>query len=142
MFCRNCANDLDPKAVVCPACGFAPRQEKKFCHNCANPTEPNQAVCLKCGVALQGELSIGENRKLIAGLLGILLGWLGIHKFYLGYNTEGITMLVVSIAGYFLTCGIATSVMAVIGLIEGIMYLVKSDQEFEQTYIINKKGWF
>jgi hypothetical protein len=41
-----------------------------------------------------------------------------------------------------LTCGIAGFVMGIIGLIEGIIYLTKSDSEFESIYILGKKGWF
>ena len=76
----------------------------------------------------------GAEKKLVAGLLGILLGGLGIHKFYLGYTKEGIIQIVAT----FVTCGFAS----LVGLIEGILYLTKSDQEFVSTYITNKKGWF
>jgi TM2 domain-containing membrane protein YozV len=76
-----------------------------------------------------------ENKKVLAGLMGILFGPLGIHKFVLGYTQEGIIMLVISL----FSCGIASSL---IGLIEGIIYLTKSDEEFYNTYQANKKGWF
>ena len=76
----------------------------------------------------------GAEKKMPAAILGILLGGLGIHKFYLGYQKEGIIQLVVTIV----TCGAAS----VIGLIEGIIYLTKSDDDFVNTYITNKKGWF
>ncbi len=76
--------------------------------------------------------------KLVAGLLAIFLGTLGIHKFYLGYKKEGITMLLISV----LTCGIGASVIGIIAFIEGIIYLTKSDEEFEQLYVIGYKGWF
>jgi TM2 domain-containing membrane protein YozV len=76
-----------------------------------------------------------DNKKIAAGLLAILLGPLGIHKFLLGYTNEGIIWLVISLC----TCGVITSVL---GLIEGIIYLTKSDQEFYETYQANKKGWF
>ncbi|PKV49188.1 TM2 domain-containing membrane protein YozV [Aquimarina sp. MAR_2010_214] len=82
-----------------------------------------------------------DNKKMLAGILGILLGWLGIHKFILGYNKEGVIMLVCGLLGFF-TCGITSSISGIIGLIEGIMYLVKSDDEFYQTYQVNKKPWF
>lgn len=82
------------------------------------------------------------SKKVPAGILGILLGSLGIHKFYLGYNKEGIIMLVVAIVGGIVTCGIGASVVAIIGLVEGILYLTKSDEEFVSTYIDNKKPWF
>lgn len=75
----------------------------------------------------------GAEKKVVAGILGILLGGLGIHKFYLGYTKEGIIQIVLGLA-----CGIG----AIIGLIEGIMYLTKSDEEFVATYITGKKGWF
>ncbi len=76
-----------------------------------------------------------ENKKVVAGILAILLGSLGIHKFILGYTTEGIIQIFISI----ITCGIAGSL---IGLIEGIIYLTKTDEEFYHTYQLNKKGWF
>ena len=81
---------------------------------------------------------MNKKEKLVAGLLGILLGSLGIHKIYLGYTKEGVIMLLVSL----LTCGIGAVVMEIIGLIEGIMYLVKSDEEFQATYVDSHKGWF
>ena len=83
-----------------------------------------------------------SQKKLVAGLLGILLGSLGIHKFYLGYNTEGLVMLLVSLLGGFATCGLAWSAMHVIGLIEGILYLTKGDEEFARVYVRGRKGWF
>ena len=44
--------------------------------------------------------------------------------------------------GSILTCGFAAPIFSIIGLIEGIMYLTKSDEEFVQTYQVNQKGWF
>ena len=76
----------------------------------------------------------GAEKKVVAGILGILLGGLGIHKFYLGYTKEGIIQLVIGVV----TCGVG----GIIGLIEGIIYLTKSDEEFVATYITGKKGWF
>ncbi len=84
----------------------------------------------------------GADKKILAGILAILLGSLGIHKFVLGYNKEGIIMLVVSLVAGSFTCGAGSIIMAVIGLVEGIMYLTKSDEEFVETYINNKRGWF
>lgn len=71
-------------------------------------------------------------------MLAILLGSLGIHKFYLGYTKSGVIMLLVSL----LTFGIGAAVMEVIGIIEGIIYLTKTDQEFYQTYEAQQKEWF
>lgn len=91
----------------------------------------------------------GKEKKLVAGILGILLGCLGIHKFYLGYTNEGLIMLLVTVlgggVGGAITCGLLAPVAFVpwvIGLVEGILYLTKSDEEFAATYIVGKKPWF
>jgi len=76
--------------------------------------------------------------KIAAGICGILLGSLGIHKFILGYTTPALIMLLVSV----LTCGIGAAVMGLIGIIEGIIYLTKSDEEFVRTYVDSQKHWF
>ena len=73
-------------------------------------------------------------KKLAAGLLGILAGIVGANKFYLGYINQGLIQIVLNVC----TCGAAS----VIPLIEGIIYLTMSDEQFDQTYIQNKKGWF
>ncbi|MEZ0180616.1 MULTISPECIES: TM2 domain-containing protein [Flavobacterium] len=74
-----------------------------------------------------------ENKKVAAGILGILVGALGIHKFYLGYTKEGIIQILLN-----LLCGLGS----LIGFIEGIIYLTKSEEDFYQTYQVGKKGWF
>ena len=78
------------------------------------------------------------DKKVAAGICGILLGSLGIHKFILGYKTEGLIMLLVSV----LTCGFGAGIMGIVGLVEGIIYLTKSDEEFIQIYGGGEKGWF
>ncbi|WP_338841743.1 TM2 domain-containing protein [Flavobacterium ginsenosidimutans] len=75
-----------------------------------------------------------ENKKVTAGILGIVLGSFGAHKFYLGYQKEGIIQLVVTLV----TCGLG----GMVGFVEGIIYLTKSDDEFYQTYQVGKKPWF
>lgn len=93
-----------------------------------------------------------ENKKLAAGLCALMLGGLGVHKFILGYNAEGAIILVVNLLLLFLTfvtCGLGIIVTAplmsaigIITLIEGIIYLSKTDEEFYETYQKNKKSWF
>lgn len=89
-------------------------------------------------VEYQQSLPANAKSKIAAGLLAIFLGALGIHKFYLGYTTQGIIMLLVSL----LTFGIGLFVMEVIAIIEGVMYLVKTDAEFYYTYEVGRKPWF
>jgi TM2 domain-containing membrane protein YozV len=78
------------------------------------------------------------SNKIAAGVCGILLGSLGIHKFILGYTGAGLIMLLVTV----LTCGLGGMVTHIIGLIEGIIYLAKSDDEFVRIYVDGRKEWF
>jgi TM2 domain-containing membrane protein YozV len=78
------------------------------------------------------------SNKIPAGICGILLGGLGVHKFILGYTGAGLVMLLVSL----LSCGLAYPVMHVIGLIEGIIYLCKPDEEFVRVYVDARREWF
>jgi len=75
----------------------------------------------------------GAEKKLVAGILALLVGGLGVHKFYLGYTKEGIIQIVL-----FFLCGIGQ----IIAIVEGIIYLTKPDQEFVATYITGNKPWF
>jgi len=83
-----------------------------------------------------------DNKKVLAGILAIILGGFGIHKFVLGYTKEGIIILVITLILGILTCGVAGWVMGILGLIEGIIYLTKSDEEFYNTYQAGHKPWF
>jgi TM2 domain-containing membrane protein YozV len=76
-------------------------------------------------------------KKILAGILAILLGTFGIHKFVLGYTKEGVIMLLVTL----FTFGYGAFIIAIISIIEGISYLTKSDREFIQIYVTSKKGW-
>jgi TM2 domain-containing membrane protein YozV len=86
----------------------------------------------------QQSITSRASNKIAAGICGILLGGLGIHKFILGYTGAGLIMLLVTV----LTCGIAGVVIHLIGLIEGIIYLTKSDEEFVRIYVDGRKEWF
>lgn len=92
-------------------------------------------------IYIESGASNGSSKKITAALLAFFLGAFGVHKFYLGYQKQGIIMLLVFLFGWILL-GIPSLIIAVIAFIEFIIYLIKSDEEFEQTYIINKKPWF
>jgi TM2 domain-containing membrane protein YozV len=159
-FCPRCGTAVDTTAQFCRACGstlpatqagqdqptrdyppsFDQSQSSYPPPNYEPPSGyPPQSYPQPYGYApTPGAKPAGAEKKLAAGLCGILIGGLGVHKFILGYNTEGLIMLLVTL----LTCGFGAIVTGVIGLIEGIIYLTKSDEDFVNTYVLNKKGWF
>lgn len=118
MYCRNCGKEIADNAAVCIGCGVATGQGVNFCHNCGAQTAPGAAVCTQCGVALAQPIPVGEQKsKLTAGLLGIFLGGLGVHNFYLGNTGKAIAQIALSCC---------FGVGAIWGLIEGIMILTGS----------------
>jgi TM2 domain-containing membrane protein YozV len=135
--------ELNKMTRYCTKCGAINDDLAQYCSNCQTPLtssvgtgyQPMQSV--NPG-AITDWKAMGGDKKVLAGILAIVVGSLGIHKFILGYTTEGVIMLLVSV----LSCGMLAIVMTVIGIIEGVMYLTKSDEEFVRTYIQNKKGWF
>jgi len=78
------------------------------------------------------------NKRVTAGIFGIVLGALGIHKFIIGRRAAGLVMLLLSL----LSAGMLFPIFAIIGLIEGIIYLTKSNDEFYSMYIEGKRSWF
>lgn len=84
----------------------------------------------------------GDNNRVACGVVAILIGHLGIHKFMLGMNNAGLIMLLVSLLAGVVTCGAAAVVMWVIGIVEGVIYLTKTDEEFYELYVVQKKEWF
>jgi TM2 domain-containing membrane protein YozV len=74
------------------------------------------------------------SKKMVAALLGIFLGTFGAHRFYLGDTKGGLIRLILGV------CTLGAG--GIIGLIEGIMYLMKTDEDFVKTYQIEKKAWF
>ena len=105
VFCTNCGNSISDQAVACPQCGH-----------------PNAAQTQQSNAQYSSGYAGSPKNRVVAGVLGILVGAIGVHKFYLGKVGLGIL--------YLLFCW--TGVPAVIGLVEGIIYLVQSDQEFAQ----------
>ena len=123
-------------AIYCPRCNAQNTDTAQTCYACQSPLTPTggyQPVQQGYGGAPATQIP-GADKKVLAGILGIVAGSLGVHKFVLGYTTEGLIQIGLTI----ITCGLG----GIIGLVEGIIYLTKSDEEFVRTYIQNKKGWF
>lgn len=126
-------------AIYCPRCNAQNSDTAQTCYACQTPLTSaagagSYAPAQQAYGGPPAQQIPGAEKKVLAGILGIVLGGFGVHKFILGYTTEGL----IQIALTFITCGAGS----IVGLVEGIIYLTKSDEEFVRTYIQNKKGWF
>lgn len=124
-----------------------PAADVRPCSECGVVIRKKAAVCPACGVAQPPVLPLAggpaaESKRVSCGIFAITLGFLGVHKFILGYNDAGGTMLAISLLGGFCTGGMATAVVWIIAVVEGITYLNKSDAEFVQTYQVGKREWY
>jgi TM2 domain-containing membrane protein YozV len=105
-------------------------KQARYCSHCGAAMASDAVTCARCGVravtpTLTGVYTIPRRKsKVVAGLLGIFFGGLGIHKFYLNQPGWGILYLVFSF----------TFIPAVVGFVEGILYLTMSDQSFAARY--------
>ena len=130
MYCRNCGTRLEDSDKFCPECGarvdFAPQVQTPTPYTRGTPSDvPTKA-----------------KSKTTAGLLAIFLGGLGIHKFYLGLTTPGAIMVVVWLFAFFTKLYLLCVVLNIIGLIEGVIYLTKTSEQFHEYYEVQKKEWF
>ena len=99
--------------------GFQAQSQDKFCPNCGKPVARQAELCMSCGVRQTPVIPYGKSR-IAAGVLAILLGGFGAHKFYMGKIGMGIL--------YLLFCW--TAIPGILGIIEGIIYLCESDEKF------------
>lgn len=98
----------------------------KFCKNCGNEINENAYVCVKCGVKVAEDVKVNNvsnpKSKIAAGLMGIFLGYFGVHNFYLGYTGKAVAQLLITI----LSCGILSIASWIWGFIEGVLILAGS----------------
>ena len=129
MYCKNCGQQIDDLAAVCIHCGVAVGNGNKYCHNCGFHIAEGVEFCRSCGVDVRSKAEQKQTTaatdpnaksKIVAGILGIFLGYFGVHNFYLGYNKRAIAQLLLTLFG----CGIGAVASSIWSLIEGILYLV------------------
>lgn len=142
MYCSNCGKEINDNAFACIHCGFDARSENNYCNNCGVSTNEKQVICTKCGVSLIKKsgspvVPIKKHsdawvRKTTAGVLGLLLGGLGIHKFYHGSWGWGLLYVIF----------IWTFIPAIIGAVEGILYLVMDEKKYQDKYIYGERRAF
>ena len=99
-------------------------ENEKYCASCGQPILKQAELCPKCGVRQKPAFVQSAKSRTTAGILGILLGGIGVHKFYLGKTGFGVL--------YLVFCW--TFIPAIIGLIEGIIYLTMSDEAFQEKH--------
>jgi len=127
MECKSCGAPIPNDATQCPYCS-ATVARPPFTGAYPGAVPGNIAPPVPAGV----------NNKIAAGICGIVLGALGIHKFILGYTRAGVITLCITIFSF----GFGGFVMWLFGVIEGIIYLTRTDEEFYQTYVLKRKEWF
>ncbi len=100
----------------------------KYCSKCGTQLEATASFCTQCGASTGSndvQSFTAEKNRVTAGVLAILLGGIGVHKFYLNQIGLGIV--------YVLFCW--TGIPSIIGLIEGILYLTMTDAAFVAKYV-------
>lgn len=133
--CVNCGDEIDDDAAVCPSCGVNQRAtleggheerdpDQKYCVNCGALINNQAELCPECGVRQPGSGGAADSDQVVAGIFAILLGGLGVHKFYQGNVRNGVIYL----------CFFWTAIPALLGLIEGILILMADEQEYEEKY--------
>lgn len=102
-----------------------PGADEHYCSSCGEVIKKEAEICPECGVRQTRPASTSSKDRTTAGILALLLGGIGAHKFYLGETGMGIIYL----------CFSWTLIPAIVGFIEGIIYLTKTDEEFQRKYV-------
>lgn len=127
MYCQNCGKELNETDQFCGSCGAKVIQLRRNCPNCGASIESFDQVCSHCGYQLPVEVKqpIIQKSRVVAGLLGIFLGGMGVHNFYLGYSSKGFIQVCLFFGG-ILTLGLTSFAAALWGFVEGILLLCGS----------------
>lgn len=132
--CINCGDQIEENTARCPNCGTNPARSlvtdggeraanEKYCTECGESIKADAEICPECGVRQQ---SSGETSsdQVVAGVLAIVLGFVGAHKFYQGNIKYGVLYL----------CFFWTAIPGLLGLVEGILMLIADEAEYEEKY--------
>ena len=126
---------MSDSTIFCSGCGETMPADAQFCAKCGkrNVTVAEEAAPSVIPATAPGDYTPGAKSRITAGILGILLGGIGVHKFYL--NKVGLGIL------YLVFCW--TAIPAIIGLVEGIIYLTQDDVTFgrQQMVAVQKSSY-
>ena len=149
IFCSNCNAEVKPGSKYCTKCGSIIGQNNKSNItpnkdrlSSAKSSTVNDSLSTQPSQYSESSWDEIKSKRTTAGIFGIIFGFLGVHKFILGYKTEGFILLGISVIGGILTCGASIIVTDIIGIIEGIIILTKTPEEFKRLYIDKKTSWF
>lgn len=124
MRCYHCGQEVNITDVFCKYCGVRLNELIYYCTNCGKEISAIDGTCLHCGYQNKDQRQrYTVKSRIVAGMLGIFFGGLGIHNFYLGYSSKGFIQLTLSILGLF-TLGITSIISLIWGLVEGVMILM------------------
>lgn len=134
-YCINCGEGIPDDAEICPECGVNQRTQltgehqergtdEKYCVECGELIYKQAEMCPECGVRQPTGGSSTDSEQVAAGILALLLGGLGAHKFYQGNTRNGVLYL----------CFFWTAIPALLGLIEGILMLLADEKEYEEKW--------
>ncbi|MGL4593833.1 MAG: double zinc ribbon domain-containing protein [Thermoguttaceae bacterium] len=146
-FCTHCGKGIAQHAVACISCGASPIGHRNFCRHCGAALNPAQVVCIKCGSSVastpasrqgyagQSGMVVGQSgnsnpkSRVVAAILALLLGGIGAQKYYMGSWGWGLVFTLASLLLFF-----PYLITEIIGIVEGIQYLIMSDEDFAAKY--------
>ena len=160
IFCTHCGNQVSDDAYACMKCGCLPLSGKVHCYSCGVAIRQEQVMCIKCGVRLDRIVRERTSRfddqrttptpptkfcpdRVVSTALAIVVGCLGIHKFYLGYRVEGFIMLSMTTIGTFMSQGFTPLIFMIsVSWFEAINMMSRDDESFVVNYVKNRRPWF
>lgn len=135
-YCLNCGEEINENAEICEHCGINQTkslegsheerdENEKYCTDCGELINKQAEICPECGVRQQQpDVTADSSEQTTAGILAILLGGIGAHKFYQGSTKLGLLYL----------CFSWTFIPAIVALVEGILILVADEEEYQRKY--------
>jgi len=116
--------------MFCTSCGSQVSEQAQFCSGCGNPKLANATVISSAASPSTtfAQYPTKSKSRITAAVLALLLGGIGVHKFYMGKIWPGV--------GYILLCW--TYVPAVVALVEAIIYFTQDDETFARKQAATK----
>ena len=134
--CPECGKQYSTQEKVsrvkCPYCG-AETNVSYAEQEAPNYQEQWRQFSNQASSAMDSVFNNGPSGKSrgIAGLLAILMGWCGLHYFYIGKTSAGVTFLLIAI----LSCGVLATITTIVSIIQGVLFFTSTQEEFEYKWV-------